>query len=268
MGSEADAASFRASADAYDRLMGRYARSLAPAFVAELNLAPDAHVLDVGCGPGALTAALAERVGAERVAAVDPSEPFVEACAARVPGADVRAAAAEDLPHPDAGFDAALSQLVVNFMADAPTGVREMARVTRPGGTVASCVWDYAGEMTMLRTYWDAAIAVDPERATELDEGRRMPYCRPDDLAALWNEAGLGDVRTTDVDARASYTDFEDFWEPFTTGVGPSGSYCVSLDDDLRAALREECARRLGSPDGEFELPARAWMVRGEVPRD
>jgi SAM-dependent methyltransferase len=266
MSREADAATFRASADAYDRLMGRYARSLAPAFVSELGLPSDARVLDVGCGPGGLTEVLADRFGAERIAGVDPSEPFVEACAARVPGADVRVAPAEDIPHPDGSFDAALSQLVVNFMADAPAGVAEMARVTRPGGTVASCVWDYAGEMTMLRTYWDAAIAVDPERATELDEGRRMRYCRPEELAELWEQVGLGDVTTTEVAARASYTGLEDFWEPFTTGVGPSGSYCVSLDDDLRTALKEECTRRLGQPDGPFELSARAWMVRGEVP--
>ena len=266
MSREADAASFRASADAYDRLMGRYAWPLAYAFVDQVGLDDGARVLDVGCGPGALTAALAERVGAGRVAAVDPSEPFVQACVARVPGADVTVAAAESIPHADDAFDATLSQLVINFLADAPSGISEMRRVTRPGGTVSSCVWDYGGEMAMLRTYWDAAIAVDPKRATELDEGRRMRYCNPDDLAGLWSDADLADVETTSVLARAGYADFEEFWEPFTTGVGPSGSYCVSLDEELRAALKAECNRRLGSPDGPFELSAKAWMVRGRVP--
>ena len=266
MSRDADAASFRASADAYDRLMGGYARSLAPAFVEEVGLADGARVLDVGCGPGALTEVLAARVGAERVAAVEPSEPFAAACGARVPGADVRVAPAQRLPFDPASFDATLSQLVVNFLDDAPAGVAEMRRVTRPGGTVAACVWDYAGEMTMLRTFWDAAIAVDPARAGELDEGRRMPYCEPDSLGALWREAGLAGVATRSIVARASYTGFDDFWEPFTTGVGPSGSYCASLPDDVRDALRIECRRRLGSPEGPFELTARAWVARGTVP--
>jgi SAM-dependent methyltransferase len=263
---EADAASFRAPADAYDRLMGRYARPLAAAFVAAIDPPPEARVLDVGCGPGALTAALAERVGAERVAAVDPSEPFVAACAARVPGADVRAAPAERLPHDDATFDSTLSQLVVNFLADAPAGVAEMRRVTKAGGTLAACVWDYGSGMTMLRTFWDAARAIDPERAAQLDEGARMSYRDPDSLAALWADGGLAGVSTTDIVVSTAYSGFEEFWEPFTTGVGPAGAYCTSLDDQTRAALKAECKRGLGSPDGSFELRARAWMVRGAAP--
>ncbi len=156
------AETFRASADAYDRLVGRYGAQLASALIDFASVEPGIRVLDVGCGPGALTAALAGRLGTGNVSAADPSEPFVEACRARLPGVEVVLAAAEALPFAEGTFDGTLSQLVVNFMRDAEAGVREMARVTRPGGVVASCVWDYAGEMTLLRAFWDAAREVDP----------------------------------------------------------------------------------------------------------
>jgi ubiquinone/menaquinone biosynthesis C-methylase UbiE len=151
------AETFRASADAYDRLVGRYGPQLASALIGFAGVEPGMRALDVGCGPGALTGALADRLGAAHVHAADPSEPFVEACRERNPGVDVVLAPAEALPFADRTFDAVLSQLVVNFMRDPEAGVREMARVTRPGGVVASCVWDYAGEMTLLRAFWDAA---------------------------------------------------------------------------------------------------------------
>ncbi|MFL6042826.1 MAG: class I SAM-dependent methyltransferase, partial [Gaiellales bacterium] len=219
---------------------------------------------DVGCGPGALTAELAERLGPAGVAAVDPSEPFAAACRSRVPGADVRVAGGEALPFEDDAFDATLSQLVVNFMADPPAGVREMARVTRPGGVVASCVWDYAGEMTLLRSFWDAAIEVDP-RAEALDEGRTMPWCRDGDLARLWEDVGLTGVRFGAIEVRAGYSGFDDLWWPLPTGVAPSGAYCASLDEQGRSALREAYRRRLGAGDEPFELTARAWAVAGTV---
>jgi SAM-dependent methyltransferase len=258
-----DAASFRTSADAYSLHVGRYGQSLAEAFVALSGIVPEWRVLDVGCGPGALTAVLAERVGAGNVAAVDPSEPWASACAARVPDADIRIASAERLPHANGHFDAVLSQLAVNFLTDAPAGVREMVRVTRPGGVVSACVWDYAGDMTMLRAFWDAAVEVDPRGATVLDEGRRMPYCQPGELERLWWDSGLRDVQPEAITAHASYTGFDDFWSPFPQGVGPSGAYCASLDHRTRDALRDECRRRLGSPTGPFELSARAWAVTG-----
>jgi SAM-dependent methyltransferase len=222
------------------------------------------RALDVGCGPGALTAELAERLGPAGVAAVDPSEPFAAACRSRVPGADVRVAGGEALPFEDDAFDATLSQLVVNFMADPPAGVREMARVTRPGGVVASCVWDYAGEMTLLRSFWDAAIEVDP-RAEALDEGRTMPWCRDGDLARLWEDVGLTGVRFGAIEVRAGYSGFDDLWWPLPTGVAPSGAYCASLDEQGRSALREAYRRRLGAGDEPFELTARAWAVAGTV---
>jgi SAM-dependent methyltransferase len=258
--------SFRASADAYDCHVGRYGPQLASALIEFARVEPGMRVLDVGCGPGALTGALVERLGKANVCGTDPSEPFVEACRARLPGVEVVAATAESLPYPDDGFDAALSQLVVNFMGDAETGVREMARVTRPGGVVASCVWDYAGEMTLLRTFWDAAREVDPERAAAADEGVVMRWCGEGELGDLWRLAGLRDVRFGSLVVRASYAGFEDLWSPLPTGVAPSGAFCKSLDAERRAALHDVYRRRLGVSDGPFELSARAWEVAGTVP--
>jgi hypothetical protein len=141
-----------------------------------------------------------------------------------------------------------------------------MRRVTRPGGTIAASVWDYAGEMTMLRAFWDAAVDVDPDGAGPLDEGVRMPYCEPESLGRLWADAGLADVTTDAIVVSAAYDGFEDLWAPFTTGVGPAGAYCASLPDAERDRLRAAYHRRLGSPDGPFELSARAWTARGTVP--
>jgi SAM-dependent methyltransferase len=257
------AAMFRAPAEAYDRFVGRYSKALATAFLERTDVGPGQRILDVGCGPGGLTAQAAEIVGADRVAAVDPSEPFVEACRARVPGADVRVASAESLPFPDESFDAVLSQLVVNFLADAPAGVAEMRRVARPGGLIGACVWDYAGEMRLLRTFWDAAVELDPAGAGPLHEGHAMRYSNPDDLGALWSEAGLEGVEVSPVDVEASYDDFDDLWQPLTTGVGPAGSYATSLDPERREALRSRMSASLGDPNGSFTLTARAWCVRG-----
>jgi SAM-dependent methyltransferase len=259
------AETFRASADAYDRLVGRYSPGLASALMDFAAIEPGMRALDVGCGPGALTAALADRLGEERVSAADPSEPFVEACRRRVPGAEVVLAPAEELPFADRAFDAVLSQLVVNFMRDAKVGVRGMARAAGPGGVVASCVWDYAGEMTLLRGFWDAALEVDPERAAAADEAVVMRWCGEGELAELWREVGLHDVRFGALNVSAAYTDFEDLWSPFPTGIAPSGAFCASLDDDQRAALHDAYRQRLGVDDGPFELTARAWAVAGRV---
>jgi SAM-dependent methyltransferase len=262
------AETFRASADAYDRLVGRYAPRLAVALVDFAGVPPGATALDVGCGPGALARELAGRLGAPAVHAVDPSQPFVDACRERLPGVEVALGGAEDLPFGDGTFDAVLSQLVVNFMRDPHAGVREMARVARPGAIVASCVWDYAGEMTLLRAFWDAARDVDPDRAAEADEGVVMPWCGDGELAGLWREVGLRDVRVGALRVSAQYTGFQDLWSPFLTGVAPSGAFCRSLDDAGRAALREHLRRRLGVGDEPFALTARAWAVAGTVGED
>jgi SAM-dependent methyltransferase len=260
------AETFRASADAYDGFVGRYGPELATALIGFARVEPGMRALDVGCGPGALTATLVEQLGAARVSAVDPSAPFVDACRARLPGIDVVEAAAEALTYADDAFDAALSQLVINFMRDGEEGVREMARVTRPGGIVASCVWDYAGEMTLLRAFWDAAREIDPERAAAADEGVVMRWCAEGELADLWRAAGLGSVRFGSLVASARYADFEDLWSPLPTGVAPAGAFCASLGEEDRAALHDALRRRLGVGEGPFELTARAWAVAGTVP--
>jgi SAM-dependent methyltransferase len=259
------AETFRTPAQAYDRHIGRYSPALAAALISAAGVQPGQRALDVGCGPGALTAAMADRLGAENVAAVDPSEPFADACASRLPGVRVEVGAAEALPFGYASFDIALSQLVVNFMTDARAGVREMRRVTRPGGAVASAVWDYAGGMTLLRRFWDAAVALDPE-AEGRHEGRSMPWCTPDELERLWRDAGLRDVDTSELVVEAGYTGFDDLWQPLESGVGPSGAYAAALPPDRRARLRDELRRRLGAGDDPFRLTARAWCVVGRVP--
>lgn len=256
------AATFRAPAEAYDRFVGRYSRELARALIDAAALASGDRALDVGCGPGALAAELVARLGAERVAAVDPSPGFAEACRSRLPGVDVRSASAEALPFPDATFDRTLAQLVVNFMTDPPAGVAEMRRVTRPGGTVAAAVWDYAGEMTLLRRFWDAAVALD-RSAADHDEGRSMPYRTPDELGDLWS--GFDGVRVEPVVVSADYDGFEDLWQPLELGVAPAGAYVVSLPPKRRVALKAELRDRLGVGDEPFRLSARAWIATGRV---
>ena len=260
------AETFRTSANAYERFVGRYGTALASELIAFAGVEPGARAIDVGCGPGALAAALADRLGAGNVVAVDPSAPFVEACRARVPGIDVTQALAEALAIADDTFDVALSQLVVNFMEDPESGVREMARVTRPGGIIASCVWDYAGEMTLLRAFWDAAREVAPERAAAADEGVVMSWCGEGELAGLWRAADLESIRIGSLIVSATYADFEDLWSPLPTGVGPAGTFCKSLSADDQAALRTCLQQRLGVGDDPFELTARAWAVAGTAP--
>jgi len=258
------AATFRAATDMYGRFVGRYAPSLAAALIEVVGLEPGSRVLDVGCGPGGLTKALAEIVGEENVAAVDPSPPFVSVCRARLPSADVRVSAAEELPFDDGSFDPAFAQLVVNFMTDAGRGVGEMKRVVRPGGVVAACTWDYRDQMTMLRTFWDAAHEAAPGEAAGADESN-MRYSTEDDLTGLWRQVGLEDVRGGEVTVSAYYEDFDDLWVPITSGIGPAGAFCASLDPDRQAELRSAFARRLGNPEGPFELSARAWCAVGRA---
>jgi SAM-dependent methyltransferase len=248
------AETFRGSADAYDRFVGRYGHSLASALLGFAGLEPGMRALDVGCGPGALSAALVDQLT------------FVDACRTRLPGVDVVEASAEALPFADGTFDAALSQLVVNFMSDPEAGVREMVRVTRPGGVVASCVWDYAGEMTLLRAFWEAAREIAPERAAASDESVVMPWCREGELAELWRAAHLDSVRFGSLVASAKYANFEDLWSPLPTGVGPAGAFCSSLDEKRQAALRDAFRGRLQIGEGPFELTARAWAVAGDAP--
>ncbi|MFW0785341.1 class I SAM-dependent methyltransferase [Gordonia sp. CPCC 206044] len=252
--------SFTSPAESYDSFMGRYTRTLAPVLADAAGVAEGMRVLDVGCGPGGLTGVLAERVGEVNVAAIDPAPQFVSACARRYPDADVRVGVAERLPWPDGGFDAALSCLVIGFMDDADRGLREMSRVTRPGGVVAACMWDLTeGGMTMLATFWEAVRELDP---TVVGERMSVGVSRGD-IAARMESAGLTDIVDGELSAHADYAGFDDFWEPFTFAVGPAGSYLASLPADRREQLREICLPKL--PDGPFTLPARAWYARGIV---
>jgi SAM-dependent methyltransferase len=251
---------FAAPAEQYDRFMGRYAPTLAGALADVVGVSSGMRVLDVGCGPGGLTHELVARAGASSVAAVDPAPQFVAACRRRNPGADVREGMAEELPWSAARFDAVLSCLVIGFMRDPDQGVREMARVTRPGGTVAACMWDIAaGGMTMLRVFWSAVREIDPDNEGE----RRMAGTAEGDIARRFERAGLADVVGTALQARADYSGFDDFWEPFTFAVGPAGRYLRSLPAQRRAAVRDRCRAQL--PDGPFALDARAWCARGVV---
>jgi SAM-dependent methyltransferase len=259
------AATFRSATDMYERFVGRYTPSLAAGLIGTVGLEPDSHVLDVGCGPGGLATALAEIVGPENVAAVDPSQPFVSVCRARLPSADVRVAAAEELPFEDDSFDAAFAQLVVNFMTDAERGVGEMRRVVKPAGSVAGCTWDYQDGMTMLRAYWDSAHEVAPEESAEFDEGKNMRYATVEELTGLWRAVGLDDVTGGGLSVTVQYEDFDDLWAPFPTGIGPAGAFSASLDPEHQQALRAALSRRLGDPAGPFELSARAWYAVGRA---
>jgi SAM-dependent methyltransferase len=251
--------SFAADADAYDRFMGRYSVQLAPSFADFASIAPGHRVLDVGCGPGALTTELVRRLGAAGVAAVDPSEQFVAAARERHPGVEVRIAAAEELPFDDAEFDAALAQLVVHFMADPVRGLAEMARVTRDGGVVASCVWDHAGGQTPLAPFWDAVHQLDPDAADESG----LAGGHEGHLTELCTKAGLRDVEEAALPVSVEHKTFEDWWEPFTLGVGPAGVYMTSLDSEHQTEVRERCLENLGA--GPFAIESRAWTARGHV---
>jgi len=254
--------SFDVAASAYDRFIGRYSRDLAPRFLgfAGVTGPASAPALDVGCGPGVLTEALAARLGASAVAAVDTSEPFVAACRARVPGADVRLAPAEALPFEADTFGAALAQLVLSFVKDADQVARELARVVRPGGVVAACTFEATG-FTMVRAFWAAALALDP---TAPDDAR-LPYRRLPELAALWRRAGLREVVGGELEVEARYAGFDDLWEPFASGIGPAASWYTAQPDERRAALREGVLDRLGRPEGAIALRARVVAVRGVV---
>jgi SAM-dependent methyltransferase len=256
---------FHVQAEAYDRFVGRYSPQLAAALCDFAGIDNGRRALDVGAGPGALTAELSKRAGAANVVAVEPSEPFAHACRARVPGVEVVEAGAEAIPLPNDAFDATLSQLVLNFLPDARPALREMTRVTRAGGVIAACVWDYSGEMEMLRAFWDSAHEVGPESAAEHDEAT-MRLGREGELAQLWQDSGLLRIRSTPLRVRGRYANFEDLWAAFLGGVGPAGAFTVSLAQDDQAALRAALARRLGAGEEPFELSARAWAVAGTVP--
>lgn len=248
---------FDVAAASYDRFMGRYSVPLAPLLADLAGVEAGQRALDVGCGPGALTAELVRRLGAGAVAAVDPSPSFLEAASARHPDVDVRPGAAEGLPHSDGGFDRVLAQLVVHFLADPVAGLREMARVAVPGGVVAACVWDHAGGRGPLGVFWE--VVRESDRSVR-DESQ-LAGAREGHLVALFGDAGLADVEGALLTVVVEHPSFDEWWEPFTLGVGPAGAYTTSLGGAGRSRLRDALRERL--PDGPFAVEASAWAARG-----
>lgn len=248
---------FAVSAEAYDRFMGRFSAPLAGAFAEWAGVRPGMRVLDVGSGPGALAAVLVERVGSGTVAAADPMPDFVEALRRRLPGVTAEVAPAEDLPFDDDTFDAALANLVVSFMADARAGVAEMIRVTRSGGTVAATVWQHADGIGPLTPFWRGVRDVVPEATGE----NTMLGTARGQLAALFEECGLGGVREGELEVSLEFDDFESWWEPFTHGVGPAGAFYAAQPEERRVLIRAACAERLGPPP--FTVVGQAWCAAG-----
>jgi len=247
---------FAVGADAYDRFMGRYSSPLAAVFADFADIASAHRALDVGCGPGALTTELVDRFGPQAVVAVDPSDSFVRAVHERHPEIGVGRAHAERLPIASDAVDAALAQLVVHFMSDPVLGLREMSRVTRQGGVVAACVWDFAEGGGPLSLFWEAARDVDPRAPGEVSR----PGTRRGDLVQLLGAAGMGDVEETALSVEVTHDSFVDWWDPFTLGVGPVGVYVSGLDSMRREQLREHCQTLLPSPP--FTATAVAWAAR------
>jgi ubiquinone/menaquinone biosynthesis C-methylase UbiE len=251
--------SFAVAADAYDRFMGRYSVPLAPQLADLASVSSGQRVVDVGCGPGALTAELVTRLGTAAVSAVDPSEPFVAAVRERHPEVTVRHASAEELPFPNDAFDAALAQLVVHFMENPVTGLGEMARVTKPGGVVAACVWDHGGGHGPLSLFWEAARELD----AEVEDESQLAGAREGDLAQLFQAAELHEIEDITLSVSVEHPTFDEWWEPYTLGVGPAGAHVAGLDPEHREQLRERCRELLPAPP--FVLSARAWATRGRA---
>ncbi|HET7368172.1 MAG TPA: methyltransferase domain-containing protein [Gaiella sp.] len=251
--------SFAVPPDAYDRFMGVYSVQLAPQLADLAGVKAGQRVVDVGCGPGALSSELVGRLGPNGVTAVDPSEMFVAAARERLPGVTVERASAERLPFPDDAFDAAIAQLVVHFMSDPVAGLAEMGRVTRPGGVVAACVWDHAGRRSPLSSFWEAAGVLEPE----VDDESGLAGAREGHLAELFEAAGLREIDATTVTATVEHQTFEDWWTPFTFGIGPAGAFVAGLSEDRQTELSELCRARL--PAAPFTITARAWAARGLV---
>ncbi|MFI0410590.1 class I SAM-dependent methyltransferase [Actinomadura sp. 3N508] len=263
-----------AAGDAYEDYVGRWSRRVADPFLRRLDVPAGKRWLDVGCGTGALTATILALTDPAQVIGVDTSEGFLSRARAQVtdPRASFRLADARSLPLPPPlptpghrrRFDAVVSGLALNFVPEPHLAVAEFGRVATEGGTVAAYVWDYAEGMAMIRHFWDAAITLDPAAATELDEGRRFPLCRPERLHRLWTDAGLDEITVEPIEVPTVFTGFDDYWRPFLGGQGPAPAYAMSLTEEHRRDLRDLLRTRLpAAPDGSIRLTARAWAVRG-----
>lgn len=255
-------------AEAYERYMGRWSRRIAPLFVDWLAVPAGRSWLDIGCGTGALSSAVLQRAAPQSVVGIDQTAQFLEVARSAVmdPRFEARQAGAESLPVADREFGATVSGLVLNFVEDEVGAVREMVRVTAPGGVVGLYVWDYSGHMQIMRSFFDVATRLD-EAAARFDDGVNAPICRPGPLRELFGAAGLATVDVTPLDIPAAFTDFDDYWTPFLGGTGSAPTYCASLSPDALERLRETVRAALPTgPDGEILLAVRAWAVKGYVP--
>ncbi len=253
MGEVEGARTFNVAGSAYDAFMGRYSMPLAERFADAVGIAAGLQALDVGCGPGALTDVLAQRLGVAAVLACDPSPSFVQACGDRNPGLAVQVGRAEELPFGDDAVDVVMAQLVLHFVSDPHRAALEMRRVVRPGGTIAACVWDFAHGMQMLRAYWDAALSIDPDAP---DEARALRFGRAGEIAALFAEAGLEHIDESTLRVSSTYADFTELWRGFQAGIGPAGAHLAGLAEHQRDLLREELWKQVGRPAGSFRLDA------------
>jgi SAM-dependent methyltransferase len=252
-----------AAGDPYERYVGRWSRKVAPEFLGWLSVPAGREWLDVGCGTGALTQTILDHASPKSVKGIDASPGFLEFARTQVrdPKASFEVGDARSLPVGDASVDAAVSGLVLNFVPEPARMASEMARALRPGGTVAVYVWDYSGNMGMMRVFWSSATELDPNAA---DEGPRFAICHPDALTALFSEAGLRDVEARPIEVPTRFRDFDDYWLPFLGGQGPGPAYVMSLDPERRGMLRDRIRSKLTvEPDGSIQMIARAWGVRG-----
>lgn len=252
--------------NAYEQYVGRWSRQVAPAFLAWLRIPVGRRWLDVGCGTGALCAAIIDNCSPSSVVGVEPSQGFLRTATENLAGrADLRQGNATDIPLDDRAVDVAVSGLVLNFVADVPAALAEMARVTVAGGTIGAYVWDYGGKMELIRRFWDAAVDLDPQAAA-MDEGVRFPMCDPQALVALFRSAALVEPEVTAIDIPTRFASFDEYWQPFLGGQGPAPAYAMSLSDDARLRLKEHIRSRLPmSADGALTLTARSWAVHATV---
>jgi SAM-dependent methyltransferase len=252
--------------DPYERYVGRWSRLVAPEFLDWLNPPPSLRWIDVGCGTGALTAAIWEKCQPTELIGIDPSEGFLaKARTGLQDHATFHAANALDIPLPGSAVDVVVSGLVLNFVPDAARGLAEMRRTAVAGGTIAAYVWDYADKMELMRYFWDAAVELD-SAARALDEGIRFSLCHPDGLELAFRNAGLSAIRVRPIDIATRFSDFDDYWAPFLGGQGSAPTYAMSLDEVSRNKLRDRIRQRLPmESDGSIALVARAWAVQGRV---
>lgn len=258
-----------AHGDLYERYVGRWSRLVGPLFVDAIEVPAGRRWLDVGCGTGALSAAILDRGSPSSVVGVDPSQGFLVTAQARLGDrVSLHRGDATAIPLGDASVDVVVSGLVLNFVPDQPAALAEMKRVAAPDGTIAAYVWDYAEKMQLMRHFWDAAISLDASVA-QMDELVRFPVCRPEPLRRLFADAGLRDIQVSAIDIATPFASFDDYWAPFLGGQGPAPSYAMSLDEAARQRLRDTLKQRIAvNPDGSIAMTARAWAVRATVPAE